>query len=150
LFEIIELGSKNNIDAGLYSNNVSVGGDFMNIDKIIKKTRRLETLLRLHYHAEGKGLHQLVSSCEERLPHDVIKKLRFIATVRNKTVHEDGFTLDDARAFDKACRECLRELTPRSGRFIWRLIIVIMTLITLSALGFYYRHWEQLSQQVFQ
>jgi hypothetical protein len=125
-------------------------GGFMSIDGIIKRSRQLETLLRRHYHAEGKGLHQLVSSCEDRLPHDVIKKLRFIATIRNKAVHEDGFVLNDQRAFDTACRECLKELTPRSGRFIWRLIIAIMLLITLSAIGFYYWHWEQLSQQVFQ
>ncbi|TOH40173.1 DUF4145 domain-containing protein, partial [Vibrio parahaemolyticus] len=56
------------------------------IEKVVMRTRTIEKLLRTQYHAEGKGLHQLISSCEERLPHDVIAKLRFIATVRNKVV----------------------------------------------------------------
>ncbi len=63
-------------------------------------------LLRTQYHAEGKGLHQLISSCEERLPHDVIAKLRFIATVRNKVVHEDNYKLDDRKGFMAACDDC--------------------------------------------
>lgn len=44
------------------------------IEQVVLRTRKLETLLREQYHAEGKGLHQLITSCEERLPHDVIKK----------------------------------------------------------------------------
>ncbi len=83
------------------------------IEQVVTRTRRLETLLRTQYHAEGKGLHQLVTSCEERLPHDVIGKLRFIATVRNKVVHEDNYQLDDKQSFLAACDECEKELTPR-------------------------------------
>ncbi|EFO48140.1 conserved hypothetical protein, partial [Vibrio parahaemolyticus AQ4037] len=44
------------------------------IEKVVMRTRTIEKLLRTQYHAEGKGLHQLISSCEERLPHDVIAK----------------------------------------------------------------------------
>lgn len=48
---------------------------------VVRNSRRLERLLKEHYHAQGRGLHELVSSCQERLPHDVIAKLRFVATV---------------------------------------------------------------------
>lgn len=118
------------------------------IENVVTRTRRLETLLRNQYHAQGKGLHQLITSCEERLPHDVIAKLRFIATIRNKVVHEDQYQLDDTQGFFSACDECERELTPRSGRFIWRVAILLMLLITAGAVAFYYANWEVLSQHL--
>lgn len=115
------------------------------IEKVVIRTRRIEKLLRVQYRAEGKGLHQLISSCEERLPHDVISKLRFIATIRNKIVHEDNYHLDDRKHFLDVCDECEKELTPRADRFIWRIVFSLMALITLAALGFYYAHWDKLS-----
>ncbi|ELJ8713140.1 DUF4145 domain-containing protein [Vibrio cholerae] len=116
------------------------------IEQVVLRTRKLETLLREQYHAEGKGLHQLITSCEERLPHDVIKKLRYVATIRNKVVHEDDYRLDDRKAFFAVCQECEDELTPRSGMFVWRIAFMLMMLMTLGALFFYYWHWEELSQ----
>ncbi|EGR3948039.1 DUF4145 domain-containing protein [Vibrio cholerae] len=116
------------------------------IEQVVLRTRKLETLLREQYHAEGKGLHQLITSCEERLPHDVIKKLRYVATIRNKVVHEDDYRLDDRKAFLAVCQECEDELTPRSGKFVWRITFMLMMLMTLGALFFYYWHWEELSQ----
>ena len=32
------------------------------IDLVVKQSRIIESLLKTHYHAEGKGLHQLVIS----------------------------------------------------------------------------------------
>ncbi|EOW9443386.1 DUF4145 domain-containing protein [Vibrio cholerae] len=116
------------------------------IEQVVLRTRKLETLLREQYHAEGKGLHQLITSCEERLPHDVIKKLRYVATIRNKVVHEDDYRLDDRKAFLAVCQECEDELTPRGGKFVWRIAFMLMMLMTLGALFFYYWHWEELSQ----
>lgn len=116
------------------------------IEQVVLRTRKLETLLREQYHAEGKGLHQLITSCEERLPHDVIKKLRYVATIRNKVVHEDDYRLDDRKAFLAVCQECEDELMPRSGKFVWRIAFMLMMLMTLGALFFYYWHWEELSQ----
>ncbi|PAS05193.1 DUF4145 domain-containing protein [Vibrio cholerae] len=116
------------------------------IEQVVLRTRKLETLLREQYHAEGKGLHQLITSCEERLPHDVIKKLRYVATIRNKVVHEDDYRLDDRKAFLAVCQECEDELTPRSGKFVWRIAFMLMMLMTLGALFFYYWHWEELAQ----
>lgn len=106
------------------------------IEQVVLRTRKLETLLREQYHAEGKGLHQLITSCEERLPHDVIKKLRYVATIRNKVVHEDDYRLDDRKAFLAVCQECEDELTPRSGKFVWRIAFMLMMLMTLGALIF--------------
>ncbi|NLS13639.1 DUF4145 domain-containing protein [Vibrio sp. SM6] len=116
------------------------------IEKVVVRTRRLESLLRRQYHAQGKGLHQLINSCEERLPHAVVGKLRFIASVRNRMVHEENARLDDRRGFLAACDFCERELTPRSGRFMWRLALLLVLFITAGAMLFYYAHWEAVSR----
>lgn len=116
------------------------------IEQVVVRTRRLETLLRQQYHAQGKGLHQLISSCEERLPHDIIAKLRYVATIRNKIVHEDHYHLEDRKAFWNVCQECEKVLTPRSGRFIWRAALTLVALMTLVAMVFYYIHWDELSK----
>lgn len=113
------------------------------IESVVLQTRRIEKLLRQQYRADGKGLHQLITSCEERLPHDVVGKLRYIATIRNKIVHEDDYQLDDKRGFMQVCSECEQELTPRSSRFVWRAAVWLMALITIMAMGFYYIHWEK-------
>lgn len=118
------------------------------IEKVVTRTRRIEKLLRTQYHADGKGLHQLISSCEERLPRDVVKKLRYIATMRNKVVHEDDFKLESRRKFVDVCNQCEKELTPRSARFIWRIAIGLMALMTLGALLVYYAHWDILSEHL--
>ncbi|MGC9421291.1 DUF4145 domain-containing protein [Vibrio sp.] len=116
------------------------------IEQVVLRTRRLETLLRQQYHAQGKGLHQLISSCEERLPHDVIARLRYIATIRNKIVHEDHYQLEDRKAFFTVCGECEKVLTPRSSRFVWRVALALVTLMTLAAMLFYYIHWDEVSK----
>ncbi|OCH42712.1 DUF4145 domain-containing protein [Aliivibrio fischeri] len=114
------------------------------IDLVVKQSRKIESLLKTHYHAEGKGLHQLISSCEERLPHEVIKKLRFIATMRNKVVHDEGYKLEDKSAFKATCKEMNDILTPRASRFLWKLVGGIVLIATLISLAIYMIHWENI------
>ncbi|WEM42376.1 DUF4145 domain-containing protein [Photobacterium sp. DA100] len=115
-----------------------------NIELVVTRSRRIESLLREHYHAEGKGLHQLITSCEERLPHEIIPKLRFIASIRNKTVHEEGYKLDDKKGFIAACNACEKELTPRSGRFVWTAAVLLVVGVTALAIWFYSLHWHHI------
>ncbi|BCL71548.1 conserved hypothetical protein [Vibrio nigripulchritudo MADA3029] len=119
------------------------------IEKVVIRTRRLEKLLRQQYHASGANMDQLISSCEERLPHDVIDKLRSVAATRDSLVNdENDIDLDNPGQFLKLCDECEKELTPRSGRFIWGVALSLMVLITLAALSFYYAHWQELSKHL--
>ncbi|WP_428773615.1 DUF4145 domain-containing protein [Vibrio sp.] len=117
-------------------------------ERVVLRTRKLETLLRVRYHAEGEGLHQLITSCEDRLPHDVIAKLRYVATIKNKLVHDEENSSDAIKDFFEVCEQCEQELTPRSGRFIWRVAIMLMMLMTLAALAFYYANWDILSKHL--
>lgn len=56
--------------------------------------RRLESALE-SLGATGKGLHEKVGSIEGKLPEALATKLRFIASVRNKIVHEDELLPDE-------------------------------------------------------
>lgn len=119
------------------------------IETIVVRTRKLEQLLKEQYHAQGQGMHQLISSCEERLPHNVVPQLRYIATIRNKAVHEDSFELEDKIGFLQVYKECMLKLTPRSNRFIWRIALLLMTIMTAASLLFYYINWDYLELHIF-
>lgn len=43
--------------------------------------------------ATGKGLHEKISSVSSLLAPELVKELRAVATIRNKLIHEDDFTL---------------------------------------------------------
>lgn len=114
------------------------------IGLVVKKTRKLETLLRDHYYAKGRGLHELTDDVKDRLPHDILPQLHYIATIRNKTVHEDGFKLKDKDKFLKACHICEKALYPRSKRLIKRLFWFLIIAMFVGAGIFYFHNWEQM------
>jgi hypothetical protein len=55
--------------------------------------------------AQGRGLHEKITSIESMIDSSVVNKIRYIATIRNKVLHEDGFDLDqDSMShFETAC-----------------------------------------------
>jgi hypothetical protein len=81
------------------------------IELAITRTKALESLLEDALGAGGKGLHEKVTSVQDRLPEPLVRKLRFIATVRNKIVHESSYQhIDDRPGFVRACDEAEAEL----------------------------------------
>jgi hypothetical protein len=86
------------------------------IDLAVSHCKTLESLLEKKLGATGRGLHEKVSSVESRLPHELVRKLRLVATVRNKIVHEADYTsIDDRKRFLTACKESERELKTLGG-----------------------------------
>ena len=61
------------------------------IEWTIRESRALESLLEERYGARGRGLHEKISDVNAQLPRELTKRLRFVATIRNRLVHEDGF-----------------------------------------------------------
>jgi hypothetical protein len=57
----------------------------------IKSSKELEHILEKEFHASGKGLHEKISSVSSALPAELVKNMRYLATIRNKLVHEHGF-----------------------------------------------------------
>lgn len=69
------------------------------IEKAISYSKKIESLLVNKLGAQGRGLHEKVSSVETQLPREMVRSIRFIATLRNKLVHEEGFRIDDMSNF---------------------------------------------------
>ncbi len=81
------------------------------IELAVTRVKVLEALLEQGLGATGKGLHEKVTSVQSRLPTPLVKKLRFVATVRNKIVHESDYQqIDDRPGFLRACDEAEAEL----------------------------------------
>jgi hypothetical protein len=107
------------------------------IDRLLKATRPLEAALR-RKGAQGRGLHGLVSSVEDQLPADLVKQIRWLATLRNKAVHEEGFRVQNINEVEQAALGALRrlgyagigsmftvQLEPHNARRIWLLGIAV-------------------------
>jgi len=112
------------------------------IELAITRTKSLESFLEQALGATGKGLHEKVSSVQDRLQPALVKKLRFIATVRNKIVHEADYQqIDNRAAFVKACDDADAELKSmfapvgESGCFKYIMIVVGTALAAWQALA---------------
>jgi t-SNARE complex subunit (syntaxin) len=106
------------------------------IDLAVNNCKRLESLLERKLGATGRGLHEKVSSVETRLPHDLVRKLRLVATVRNKIVHEAEYkNIDDRKKFLQASKESEKELKSLGGggKSRARLVIVVAIIVVIVA-----------------
>lgn len=72
---------------------------------VFPRVKRIEGLLEDRWGASGRGLHEKLSSVEHKVDSRIISRGRFIASVRNKVAHEDGYRLDDREGFKQACEE---------------------------------------------
>lgn len=77
---------------------------YKNIGKAAYWAKDFESLLEDIYGAEGRGLHEKINCIEKEIDFDILKKLRYVATIRNKLVHEKDYNeLDDG--FEGTCKE---------------------------------------------
>jgi len=103
------------------------------IDLAIKRSKRIEQILRKEFKASGKGLHELLSSVERNLPRDLVRDIRLVATVRNKLVHDAEYTrIDDKQRFIAAADDAesgLRKLRPKASRGCLPAMLVMMVVM---------------------
>lgn len=82
---------------------------YLNTGKIIVRARYLESQLKAETGSKACGLHDVVSGMadSEGIATELIKKLRFVASVRNNAAHDVGFdiTPENLSAFNAACDE---------------------------------------------
>lgn len=62
--------------------------------QVVKRSKTIERLLEQNYGAVGKGMFEKAKSVEARLEAGTFNKLKFIAAVRNKVVHQEGYVFD--------------------------------------------------------
>ncbi|MDO9180372.1 MAG: DNA translocase FtsK 4TM domain-containing protein [Agitococcus sp.] len=84
------------------------------IELAVRYSKQLESILEQKFAAEGRGLHEKVSSVEDLLSEDLVRKLRWIATMRNKVVHEDDFEIENLASFRDSCEQALALLKNHS------------------------------------
>lgn len=84
------------------------------IERVIRASKALENILAQQYGAEGRGLHEKASSVEDQLDRATLKSLRWVATMRNKVVHEDEFELPDPQEFSDTVERLIEILTPKA------------------------------------
>lgn len=73
---------------------------------VIKASKEIEHILEVEFDAKGKGLHEKVSSVSSQLTPKLCKRIRFLATIRNRLIHERGFdVIPDRGSFIAAFEE---------------------------------------------
>jgi hypothetical protein len=114
-------------------------------DIVVRYSKELEFILERDFGAQGKGLHQKVSSVEHLLPVRLVKTLRFLASVRNKVIHDYTYVLDkNPRDLQKTARLAVSELkriakqqrNPGAKIFSFFLFVIVCLLIVLGYLYF--------------
>jgi hypothetical protein len=79
------------------------------IDIVVTQSKTLEALLEQKFGATGRGLHEKLTSIEYQLEAGLVKNIRWIATMRNKVVHEN-FQLTNQNDFLRSCQRALEGL----------------------------------------
>ena len=80
------------------------------IEIAVRYSKEIESLLEDNFGAMGRGLHQKISSVEHLFPAATVKQIRYVATLRNKAVHEAGFEFDDPDRFIATCEAVIDAL----------------------------------------
>jgi len=80
------------------------------IEIVFGYTKKIEALLLNKFKAEGRGLHTKLNSVEAQFPDTLIKKIRWIATIRNNLAHTEGFSVDSLDELSKVCDSVIAEL----------------------------------------
>ncbi len=78
--------------------------------KIIYFSREIETILKDKFKAEGKGLHTYIDSIENKIEIQLVKDLRYIATIRNKSMHESSFKINNFSRYKRVAEQSIYRL----------------------------------------
>ena len=111
----------------------------------VKCSNRIEQLLKQHYHAHGNSLSEVIDSCSERLPREVHDKLHEIAYIHSEALAKGRYEPADSEQFFIVCKQCEKELQPRSSKLIWRFVVFIILTVTAMAVWFYAINWHYIN-----
>ncbi|MBR6435630.1 MAG: hypothetical protein IKS45_03915 [Thermoguttaceae bacterium] len=80
------------------------------------------------YGAIGRGLHEKASSVSNKISNQCMKKIRYIASVRNKAAHEDRkIANQEIKNIRVAYKAVLKELAPK--KFNWGLALFVIAIL---------------------
>ena len=105
------------------------------IDLAVKSSKKIESTLQRVLGAQGKGLHEKVSSVENSISTALVKRIRYIASIRNKLIHDESVKkISDRPAFKAAVKHVSKELKKLEQPTTSKKWLVISTLLLLAAL----------------
>lgn len=121
--------------------------------KIISFSREIESILKDKFKAKGKGLHTYIDSIENMLNLQLVKDLRYIATIRNKAMHESTFKMDNLSRYKMVSERTIlslnkleiknmRPIKQKKGSFNTLLFIIV-----LIVAGFLYQSTNNTPQE---
>lgn len=73
-------------------------------------TKRIEAILEQKFAASGRGLYEKMATANMKLPEALQKRIRYVATLRNKTMHEEGFEIPNIPEYVKTCQSIAAQL----------------------------------------
>jgi hypothetical protein len=77
----------------------------------IRSSKELEFILETEFGSHGKGLHEKITNASSALSPKLIKSMRYLATIRNKLIHEVGYhEIPNREAFLQQFEEAYHEL----------------------------------------
>ena len=85
-----------------YKNNYDI--DNNEYKYVIECSQSLEKYIKKNLNGTGKGLHEKIISIESELSKQDIQDFKYIASTRNKIIHE-GIVLDDPEKFKTVCKK---------------------------------------------
>lgn len=77
---------------------------------IIDAVKGIESTLVEQFGAEGRGLHEKLTSVEAQVPSHLQRSIRYLATLRNKAMHEEGYEIKDPEAYVRQANEARAQL----------------------------------------
>jgi len=80
------------------------------IETVVRGSKQIEKLLKEGFGAQGRGLHEYLSDVENQISDNIVRRARYIASVRNKVIHDDE-EIYDVNDFNKAVEEVTAKLT---------------------------------------
>lgn len=99
--------------------NVQSGHSRNDFELAVRAAKDLELKLQNQFGAEGRGLHEKINSIQDYnyLPRSLVKKMRHVATLRNKLVHEQDFNrIPNRELFIRSFEESKKELSAIARR----------------------------------
>ena len=101
------------------------------LERLFEITTTLEQLLENKFGATGKGLHEKAESVSSKISKQCLKKLHFIASVRNKAAHENPqIAKQEIGNVRNAFKEVMKELAPK--KFNWGLVLFIIAVLAAA------------------
>lgn len=76
----------------------------------VNGTKRIEAILEQKFAASGRGLYEKMATANMKLPDALQKRIRYVATLRNKTMHEDGYEIPNIPEYVKTCQSIAAQL----------------------------------------